>query len=98
MALAEVSAVPLTPSMRERAVNLFLYVENDVIKELGVVAHELEGDDDQIIAALKSRVDGDFTKAPRYAVPVANIKAWLGIDATQGLPLEAYWYLARTGK
>ena len=84
--------------MSERAVNLFLYVENDTIKELGVVAHELEGSDDQIIAALKSRVDADFTKAPRYPVPVANIKGWLGIEATQGLPLEAYWYLARTGK
>jgi hypothetical protein len=84
--------------MSERAVNLFLYVENDTVKELGVVTHELEGSDDQIIAALKSRVDADFTKAPRYPVPVANIKAWLGIEATQGLPLEAYWYLARTGK
>ena len=84
--------------MRERAINLFLYVENDVIKELGVVAHELEGSDDQVIAALKSRVDVDFAKAPRYAVPAAKIKAWLGIDATQGLPLGTYWYLARTGK
>lgn len=95
--LAEPSSVPLTTSMSERAVNLFLYVENDTIKELGVVVYELEGSDDQIMAALRSRVDADFAGARRYPIPVANIKNWLGIDATEGLPLEAYWYLARTG-
>jgi len=84
--------------MSERAVNLFLYVENDMIKELGVVIHEVEGSDDRIMAALKSRVGADFARAPHYPVPVASIKAWLEIDTTQGLPLAAYWYLARTGK
>jgi hypothetical protein len=84
--------------MSERAINLFLYVQNDVIHELGVVAHELDGNDDQILGSLRSRVDADFAKGARYPIPIANIKAWLGIDASQGLPLEAYWYLARTGK
>src|SRR5690349_11033815 len=83
--------------MSERAVNLFLFVDNDIIKELGVVAHDLDGSEDQKIEALKSNVATDFAKASRYPIPVANIKAWLGIDAKQGLPLEAYWYLARTG-
>jgi hypothetical protein len=95
--LAEVSAISLTISMSERAINLFLYVQKDVIHELGLAAHELDGSDDQILGALRSRVDADFARAARYPIPTASIKASLGIDASRGLPLEAYWYLARTG-
>jgi hypothetical protein len=84
--------------MSERAANLFLFVEGEVVKSLGAVAHDLEGDDDRIIAFLRSRVAVDASRAARYPLPVACIKSWLGVDAEQGLPFEMYSYLERTGK
>jgi len=83
---------------REMVANLFLYVESDVIKRLGAVAHDCGGDDHEIEAFLQSQAAVDAERAVRYPLPVANIKSWLGIDADQGLPFEMFSYLARTGK
>src|SRR5437763_6951943 len=84
--------------MSEKIANLFLYVDGEVIKSLGAVAHDFEGADDQkIVAFLQSRVGLDASQATRYPLPVACIKSWLGVDAEHGLPFEAYAYLARTG-
>jgi hypothetical protein len=83
--------------MNETAVNLFLYVESDVINGLGAVAHALDGDDHEIVAFLQSRVAVDAPQATRYPLPVPAIKSWLGIDAQEGLSFEVFSYLARTG-
>ncbi len=84
--------------MSETAVNLFLYVEGGVVKSLGAVPHVFDSADEvEIVAFLQSRVALDSTQAVRYALPVAGIKRWLGVDATQGLPFELFSYFARTG-
>lgn len=84
--------------MSETVANLFLYVEDEVIKSLGAVAHDFDGDDDQAKIFLQSRVCVDASRAARYPLPVASIKSWLGVDAEQGLSLEMFSYLGRTGK
>jgi hypothetical protein len=83
--------------MSEIAANLFLYVEAGIIKSLGAVPHNVSGRDDEVVQFLQSRVAVDSGSAPRYSLPVAQIKASLGIDATQGLPMDAFSYLGRTG-
>ncbi len=82
----------------ETVANLFLYVESDVIKSLGAVAYDRGGDEHEIAAFLQSRAGADAGRSVRYPLPVASIKSWLGIDAEQGLSLEEFSYLARTGK
>jgi hypothetical protein len=84
-------------SMSEIVANLFVYVHDEVVEELGVVRHDLEGTDDQKIAFLKSQVIADASRSTRHPLPVANIKIWIGVDATNGLPFQMYSYLARTG-
>jgi hypothetical protein len=84
--------------MSERAVNLFLYVEGGVIRSLGAVAHDLDGDDGHILTILRSQVGVDASLADRHPLPVTNIKSWLGIDVEQGLPFDVYSYLERTGQ
>jgi|HubBroStandDraft_2_1064218.scaffolds.fasta_scaffold148177_2 hypothetical protein len=84
--------------MSERVVNLFLYVEDELIKSLGATAHDFDGNDEQANAFLQNRVAIDAPCAIRYPLPVANIKTWLGVDAGQGMPLETFDYLRRIGK
>lgn len=84
--------------MSETVANLFLYVEDEVIKSLGAVAHDFDGDDDQAKIFLQSRAGVDASRAARYPLPVADIKSCLGVDAVQGLSFEVYSYLARMGK
>jgi hypothetical protein len=84
-------------SMSEIVANLFVYVHDGVVEELGVVRHDFEGTDDQKIAFLKSQVVTDASRATRHPLPVANIKTWIRVDATNGLPFQMYSYLARTG-
>jgi hypothetical protein len=84
--------------MSERVVNLFLFVESKLIKSLGVTAHDFDGNDEQAKVFLQGRVSVDASCAIRYPLPVANIKAWLGVDAGQRLSLETFDYLRRIGK
>jgi hypothetical protein len=84
--------------MSERVVNLFLYVERNLIKSLGAVAHDFEGDDNSAKVFLQRRAGVDASLATRYPLPIADIKSWLGVDAGQGLSLEIFSYLRRIGK
>jgi hypothetical protein len=52
--------------LREPTYNLFLYVEQDAIKELGVVVHDLEGTEEEKLSALQALVDQDYRIAKRY--------------------------------
>ena len=55
--------------MNEKIFNLFIFVENDIIYELGVSVHELEGTDQEKLVFLQSQVNADFKKAIRVPVP-----------------------------
>ena len=46
--------------MKEKIFNLFIYTNGDVIDQLGVVVHEMEGSDEEKLAFLKSAVDNDY--------------------------------------
>jgi hypothetical protein len=83
--------------MSERIVNLFLYVESNLVKNLGAVAHDFDGDDEQAKVFLQSQVPVDASRAIQSPLPVSNIKSWFGVDASQGLPLEVVDYMRRTG-
>ncbi len=83
----------------ETVANLFLFIENGVIKSLGVVAHSVElGDDGQISQFLKERVIADSSIATRHPLPIDSIHSWLGVDAKSGLEYKYFAYLHRTGK
>ena len=51
----------------EEIYNLFIFMEGDAIKNLGVTVHELDGTDDQKVAFLQSHVDKDYLSAKCYA-------------------------------
>jgi len=84
--------------MNEVIVNLFFFVEKRLVKSLGASGHTFEGDEEQAKLFLQNRVAIGSTACTSYSLPVENLKAWLGIDAEQGLPIEMYSYLRRCGK
>lgn len=52
--------------MREQIYNLFIFLEDSKIKELGVFAHDANGTDKDKISLLKSSVDYDLPRAQRF--------------------------------
>jgi len=57
--------------MTEEIFNLFVYVsgEMEIIDELGVASHKVDGTDEQKLAHLQAAVDSDYAAAKRYPVP-----------------------------
>jgi len=58
--------------MKERIFNLFVYSNFDIISQVGAVCHEIEGNDEEKLSFLKSRVNIDFDTAETFPIP-ANI-------------------------
>lgn len=54
--------------MKERVFNLFLYVDRDLVSELGIAVHEVDGTDDEKISFLQTRVNQDYRTAQRTKV------------------------------
>lgn len=55
--------------MKEPICNLFLFVNDDVIREIGVVWHNRDGNDAQKIKFLQEQVKADSEKATRHFLP-----------------------------
>lgn len=55
--------------MKERIFNLFLYVTDNVIQEIGATVYEREGHDREKLSFLQSRVDEDHKTARRFQLP-----------------------------
>jgi len=55
--------------MLEKIFNLFVFVTDGVIHELGAVVHEQSGTDAEKVTFLQSQVSTDFKKATRFPVP-----------------------------
>lgn len=68
--------------MQEKIFNLFIFIENDIIYELGVVVHEKQGTDKEKTAFLKSRVTDDYQKAIRFPIPKRYTLKDLSINQT----------------
>lgn len=54
--------------MKETVYNLFLYVEQSLIKALGVAIHELDGTQEEKVSALRVLVEQDYKTARKYKV------------------------------
>lgn len=55
--------------MKERIFNLFVYSDLDIISQVGAVCHEIEGNDEEKISFLRSRVNIDFNNAEKFPIP-----------------------------
>ncbi len=55
--------------MKEQVFNLFVFVTQDYVRELGAVVHEVDGSDSDKLAYLRSIAASDAGAACRYKVP-----------------------------
>lgn len=55
--------------MKERVFNLFYFVRNGLIEELGGATHEIEGTDEEKANFLRSAVSGDHKTCRRFPLP-----------------------------
>lgn len=53
--------------MKDTIYNLFVYVENRYIEQLGIVIHEVDGTDQQKVTALQIMVEADYRTAHRVS-------------------------------
>ncbi len=74
--------------MTEKTFNLFIFVKNDIIYELGVVVHEQEGTDQEKLAFLQSQAMTDLKKAIRFLIP----NRYLIEDEATGKTINALKY------
>jgi hypothetical protein len=55
--------------MKETVFNLFLFISNNIINEIGVVSHQLNGTDKEKLFFLQSQVDNDLKNAKKIPIP-----------------------------
>ncbi len=83
---------------KEKTFNLFLFVDGDVIGQLGACRHDLEGSDQQKLSFLQARVEADLAAATRFSLP-DNYKLVLPDGTTtSGLRYQSYLQLSQMGK
>jgi hypothetical protein len=80
----------------ETIFNLFVYVNLDIITEVGVVKHTYQGTDDEKILFLKKNVDIDFQNAQRFALP-ANFQIKVNGIVKQGIDYTSFRNLCNEG-
>jgi len=79
--------------MKEKIFNCFLYTDGTEISQLGVVAHEMDGSDEEKMEFLRSSVHNDFLIAN-----IANIRSCL-IGTSEGkFKYSSYVALQRAGR
>lgn len=71
--------------MKEKIVNLFLFVNGGIIREIGVKWHERAGSDAAKIRFLQSMVDQDWKDAYCHLIPFGAIsyERWLELGTQQ---------------
>ena len=74
----------------ETVYNLFIYVNNNVIDEVGLVLHHLEGADEDKLVILKESVDQDYKTADRYKVLSGLTRAKYRAMERMGRHLELF--------
>lgn len=84
--------------MKEKILNLFLYVENGIIHQIGAVCHFHSGTDAEKISFLQAQVMADYLEAKRYTVPDRYIVVSQGIDTPNRLTYATYLRLPEIGK
>ena len=80
--------------MKEKIFNLFYFVSNDVIPELGVVVHEMDGTDSEKERFLRDSVNTDFGNAKRFQPPLRLCET----NKNRNLTVSHFMALERQGK
>lgn len=80
--------------MKEQVFNLFYFAKAGFIEELGVVAHELRGTDEEKGALLQSLVETDYKNCQRFHV--TRRKNLSGTE--RPMSVESYMALTRLGR
>ncbi len=83
--------------MTERCFNLFLFVADDIITEIGATAHELTGTDDAKLRHLQDAVGADFPTSRRFPPPSCVVMR-NGRPARSGLSWAGYVHLQAVGQ
>ena len=65
----EESILNKTNNFEETIINLFLIIEKDSIVQFKALSHKVSGSDEEKIAFLKSKVEGDFQIAEEFESP-----------------------------
>jgi len=55
--------------MEEKIFNLFLFISDGIIKEIGAFFHKKSGNDESKLSFLQSMIEQDLSKVKRYPVP-----------------------------
>ncbi len=79
---------------KEQIFNLFYFVSNDVITEIGVVVHEIVGTDSEKEKFLRDSVDTDFGNAERFQPPLRLCET----NKNRNLTVSYFDALERQGK
>lgn len=82
----------------EKVFNLFLYITDDLIHELGATPHFRSGTDDQKTAYLQGEVGNDYKYAKRFPIPEWCIAIRDGKTLKGWLPYDTYVVAASVGK
>jgi hypothetical protein len=85
-------------SSSEKTFNLFLFVDGDVVIQLGVCCHEQEGSDSHKLSFLQARVKADLAAATRFPLPDRYQLIRPGGSKTTGLRYESYMQLSQLGR
>lgn len=79
--------------MKEKIFNCFIYTDGEIISQLGVAVHEMDGSDEEKIAFLKNSVSSDCLIAD-----IANVRS-CSIGTSDGIfKYSSYMALVRAGR
>ena len=80
-------------AMKENIFNLFFYTNGDVIDQLGVVVHEMEGSDEEKLTFLRKAVEYDYKVAKKAGVKFCSYGSSNG-----EFKYSSYLAMARAGR
>lgn len=84
--------------MKEKIVNLFMFVNGGIIRKIGAVWYDKGGSDETKILFLQSRVNDDWRGARRHKLLDSIMMVRDGKEERGAISYDAYVQLAGTGK
>jgi hypothetical protein len=78
--------------MKERIYNLFLFIEGEFIRGLGIAVHDVDGTDDEKMSYLRVHAETDLKEALRFPVP----GRYLVFDSSESIQATALRYTLYT--
>lgn len=86
----------MTQPHTETIFNLYFYVSEDIISEVGAVVHRHSGSDDEKLLYLQQNVQHDFGKVKKFEVP-PRFKIKVNGDIKNGIDFTSYRNLCNEG-